>query len=430
MCIEEAGRVHLPRRADPVQRKGQRRPAGLRAQFFLAYVVGPAAPAFADAAAHHQHVDHAAVVHVTVVPVVHAGADDYHRATFCLVGVVGELPRHGDHLIAWHTGDLLLPGRCVRRVVVEVGSGELARQSARDAVLRHLQVEHGGHQRRALFARLAQRDALHRHRAHQHITLLVVGKVLVVNAAKVRKANLRAVMDGCAFHHRELERDLSAVTRFLGLQVPLAGIGAAVRAPAKADGALRQHHLAALVECHGFPLGVVGLAELAVEVRGPHIAVGHHDGVAAGQHMLFEHDQHRQVGVAACVVVKVSRARLAVAAEVIVFQDHMAHGHGECGVGALLGVQPDVRQLGHLGVVGRDRHGLGALVPDFGEEVSVRRACLRHIRAPRDDEARVVPVGRFGHVGLLSPDLRAGGRQVAVPVVKTHADAADQGQVA
>ena len=108
----------------------------------------------------------------------------------------------------------------------------------------------------------------------------------------------------------------------------------------------------------------------------------------------------------------------------------MAHGHRHRRVGALLGVQPEVGELGDLGIVGRHRHRLGALVAHFGEEVRVGRARLRHVGAPGDDEAGVVPVGRFGHVGLLAPDLRAGRRQVAVPVVEAHAHAADQAQVA
>src|SRR3546814_9674858 len=49
--------VHLARRTTPVQRERQRDPAGLRAQFFLADVVRPAAAGLADAAAHDQHVD-------------------------------------------------------------------------------------------------------------------------------------------------------------------------------------------------------------------------------------------------------------------------------------------------------------------------------------------------------------------------------------
>src|SRR5664280_1380224 len=53
--IEEAGAVHLARRPDPVEREGEHAPAGLRAQLFLADIVGPAAAALPDAAAHHQH---------------------------------------------------------------------------------------------------------------------------------------------------------------------------------------------------------------------------------------------------------------------------------------------------------------------------------------------------------------------------------------
>ena len=111
-------------------------------------------------------------------------------------------------------------------------------------------------------------------------------------------------------------------------------------------------------------------------------------------------------------------------------QDHVAHRHRQRGVGALRRVQPEVGELGDLGVVGRHRDDLGALVADLGEEVRVGRARLRHVAAPGHDERRVVPVGRLGHVGLLAPGLRRRRRQVAVPVVEAHAHAADQRQVA
>ena len=213
-------------------------------------------------------------------------------------------------------------------------------------------------------------------------------------------------------------------------QVPLALVGAAVRPPAEADRAVGQHHLARLVERDRLPFRIVGLAERAVEVGGAHVAVGHHDGFAAGQLVLLQHHQHRHVGVAAHVVVEVGAALLAAVREVELLQDHVAHRHRHRGVGALLRVHPDVGELGDLGVVGRHRDGLRALVAHLGEEVRVRRARLRHVGAPGDDEARVVPVGRLGHVGLLAPDLRAGRRQVAVPVVEAHAHAADQAEVA
>ncbi len=93
-------------------------------------------------------------------------------------------------------------------------------------------------------------------------------------------------------------------------------------------------------------------------------------------------------------------------------------------------MHPEVRQLGDFGVVRRDGHRLGAAVAHLGEKVRVGGACLRHVAAPRDDVRRVVPVGRFRHVGLLTPHLRTCRRQVAIPVVETHADAADQRQVA
>src|SRR6185437_9303746 len=59
----------------------------------------------------------------------------------------------------------------------------------------------------------------------------------------------------------------------------------------------------------------------------------------------------------------------------------------------------------------------------------IRRARLRDVRAPDEKIGRVVPAGRLRHVGLLSPDLRGGGWQVAVPVVEGGNHAADEGEV-
>ena len=191
--IEKAGRVHLAWWADPVKCEGQRCPAGLRPQLFLAHVVCPAAAAFADTAAHHQHVDDAAVVHVAVVPVVHAGADDDHGAAFGLLGVVGELAGNRDDLVARHAGNLLLPGRGVWRVVVEVGCGQLTWQATRNTVLGRLQVENRGHHHLAGSLPFAERDALHRHGAYQYIALFVVWKMVVMDAAEIRKTDLGAV---------------------------------------------------------------------------------------------------------------------------------------------------------------------------------------------------------------------------------------------
>ena len=111
-------------------------------------------------------------------------------------------------------------------------------------------------------------------------------------------------------------------------------------------------------------------------------------------------------------------------------EDHVAHRQRHRSVGALLRAEPDVGEFRRLAIVGRDRHRGRALVANLGHEMGVGRACLRHVRAPHHQEGRVVPVGAFRHVGLLAPGLRAGRRKIAIPVVETHADAADQRQIA
>ena len=88
-------------------------------------------------------------------------------------------------------------------------------------------------------------------------------------------------------------------------------------------------------------------------------------------------------------------------------------------VGALLGVHPQVTQLGHFGIVGRDGHDLGALVAHLGQEVRVGRARLRHVGAPGNDVRAVVPVGRLSGTSVCSPQVCGDcWGQVAVPVVK------------
>ncbi len=108
----------------------------------------------------------------------------------------------------------------------------------------------------------------------------------------------------------------------------------------------------------------------------------------------------------------------------------MPHRERQRRVGALLRVQPQVAELRAFRVIGEHRHDLGAAIARLDEEMRVGRARLRDIGAPHHDERRVVPVGRFRHVGLLAPGLRRRGRQVAVPVVEAQAHAADQRQVA
>src|SRR3546814_16487756 len=77
-------------------RSGEWEPARLRAQFFLTDVVRPAAARLADAAAHHEQRDDAAIAHVHMIPVIETGAENDHRAAAGLLRRVGELARDLD----------------------------------------------------------------------------------------------------------------------------------------------------------------------------------------------------------------------------------------------------------------------------------------------------------------------------------------------
>ena len=107
----------------------------------------------------------------------------------------------------------------------------------------------------------------------------------------------------------------------------------------------------------------------------------------------------------------------------------MAHRHRHGCIGTLLGLHPDIRELCDLRVIGRDCHCFCPFVPNFREKVGVGSPRLRYVGAPGDDEAGVVPVRRFWNIGLLAPNLWAGGRKVAIPIVKTHTHATDEAQV-
>ncbi len=108
----------------------------------------------------------------------------------------------------------------------------------------------------------------------------------------------------------------------------------------------------------------------------------------------------------------------------------MAHGHRQGRVGPLLGMQPQIGELGCLGIVGGDDGALRPLVADLRIEMRIGRPGLRHVGAPDQEITRIVPIGTFGNVRLLAPGHRAGGRQVAIPVIEGEADAAEKGQIA
>ncbi len=385
MRIEERGGVHVARRTVPVQREGKRGPAGLRAQLFLSHIMAPAAARLADAAAHHQHVDDAAIVHVHVVPVVETGTENDHGTAIGLFGIGCKFAGDGNDLVARDARDLLRPGRCIGQALVIGPGGVLVAKPAIEAVIGGEQVEHGRDQHFALLQlELAGRDL-----AHQHAVMVGAFKIIVLAIAEIRE---RHIGDGIVRARRnETLGEFHILTpAILFFKVPLAVI-----APAEADGALRGNiGTRSRIKGDRLPVGIVGLAQIVLQVRGAQEAVRHVASV-----LLREHDQHREVGIFAAIILEIGNLPV----EMVFAQDHMAKRHGKGGVGALLRVQPEVGELCGFRIVGRDHDRLGALVAHFRIEMRIRRAGLRHVGTPEHQEARIVPVCRFRHVGLFAP---------------------------
>ena len=200
--------------------------------------------------------------------------------------------------------------------------------------------------------------------------------------------------------------------RVFQIQVP-----AAFLVPAETDAAVGHHEAPGSgVEQHGLPLGVVrGVAQVGrpQEPAGLELTL-----------VFFQHDRKGQVGVGFGVGAEI----LALTLDVEFLQDHVAHGHGECGICPRLGRQPGVGELDVLGVVRGHGGHPGAAVAGLREEVGV--GCPRHgqVGAPDDHVGGFVPVGALRHIGLLAPHLGRCRRQVAVPVVKARQHPADQRQ--
>src|SRR5690554_3908534 len=287
MGVEEGGRIHVAWRALPVQAKRQRLPASLRAQFFLANVVGPATAALADTATHDQHVDQATVVHVHVVPVVHTGTHDDHGTTFGLVGVIRKLTGNADHFLRRYAGDLFLPGRGVRLHFV-VGSGAvILAQASADAVVGDHQVVNSDH---TAFGAVCQLDLASAQLVLEDVLDFHVLEVVVLNTTEVREGNVHNVV--VLLDHGQLKVYIGALGGLL--QIPLA-----LLAPAVTDGAIRCSQLAgALVNGDGFPFRVVLLTQSVHQITGAQETARHEATVL----FLIQHDQVGHVGITAHVI--------------------------------------------------------------------------------------------------------------------------------
>ena len=211
---------------------------------------------------------------------------------------------------------------------------------------------------------------------------------------------------------REAEQRVDALVVFFQLQIP-----APFLVPSKTDAAVgNPKTLGGRIVQDRFPLGVVGLL---AQIRRPQESTGN-----IGLAVLFEHDDKRQIRVGLGVIGEV--VHLAVDIEFL--ENDMGHGHGQGRIRARPGGQPGIGELDVFGIIGRHRSHLGAPVAGLGVEMRIRGAGHGQIGAPHDEIRGLVPVGTFGDIGLLAPDLGRGRRQIAVPIVKTDHGAADEGK--
>ena len=361
----------------PVKRKCKRCPTGLRTQFFLSHILAPAATGFTDGAAHHQHVDEAAVVHVQVVPVVQAGTHNHHGTALGIVCVLCKFTCHTNHQFRFHTGVFFLPCRGVRFVCKIIFGNVFIVQTVVHAVLCNQQIEYGRHQLRFT---IGQRDFFHRHFAVNHFVMF---------AAIVAEADAYHIVR--TLFQRTRCKDF--LTLRFGFQVPF---GATV--PTEAHRTVwHGQAVGILIPNNGFPFGIFLFAQLLVQL-------GRTQAVTRTVALLIfvQAHQHRHIGQATGVVFKI----IGRIVDVEFFQNHMSHGHGQCRIRTLARRHPDVAEFRHFAEVGRDGNGFRAFVTHFGVEVCVRRTRHRDVRTPNQQVVGVIPVGRFGNVGLLAPCLR------------------------
>ena len=313
----------MTRRTLPVKGKRQRLPAGLRTQFFLTYIVRPATPALTDTAAENQHVDQTTIVHVQVIPVVQSRTDDNHRTTIagCTVNVV---------------------------------------QATFQTIVCQRQIINGGHQGGAAISQL---QAFHRQLVQQNVFQFHFVEVFSAVATKVREAHLSDLI--LATQQAQLQLGFFASFAVALLKIPFA-----LLAPAEANRTVRRNHFAIGIKGDCFPFRIVFLAQ-----RIHQIGSAQHTTRSVVTVALFQHHQHRHVGVATHIVGEI----LAWVVEVEFTQHYVAHRQRHCRIGALFRCQPQIAQFGDFSVVWRDGNSFGAFVTHFSKEVSIRGTRLRHV---------------------------------------------------
>ncbi len=350
----------MTRRTLPVEGKRQRLPAGLRTQFFLTYIVRPAAPALTDTAAENQHVDQTTIVHVQVIPVVQPRTDDNHRTTVRFISVIGKFTGDANNLAARNAGNLLGPGRGVSFHIVIAGCTVNVVQATFQTVVCQRQIINGGHQ---CGAAISQLQAFHRQLVQQHVFQFHFVEVFRAVATKVREAHLSDLI--LATQQTQLQLGFFASFAVALLKIPFA-----LLAPAEANRTVRRNHFTIGIKGDSFPFRIVFLAQCIHQ-----ISSAQHTTRSVVTVALFQHHQHRHVGVAAHIVGEI----LAWVVEVEFTQHYVTHCQRHCRIGALFRCQPQIAQFGDFSVVWCDGNSFGPFVTHFSKEVSIRGTRLRHV---------------------------------------------------
>ena len=138
--------------------------------------------------------------------------------------------------------------------------------------------------------------------------------------------------------------------------------------------------------------------------------------------VLVKFDEEGCVGVATHVVQEHGFPTT----DVELREDDVAHGHGQCPVGARGDAQPLVGEFRVVGVVGAHDDDLLAVIARLGHEVGVGCAGHRYVGPPHDEVLGVEPVAGLRHVGLVPEHLGTGWGQVGIPVVEAQHGATEQ----
>ena len=182
-------------------------------------------------------------------------------------------------------------------------------------------------------------------------------------ATKVREAHLSDLI--LATQQAQLQLGFFASFAVALLKIPFA-----LLAPAEANRTVRRNHFAIGIKGDCFPFRIVFLAQ-----RIHQIGSAQHTTRSVVTVALFQHHQHRHVGVATHIVGEI----LAWVVEVEFTQHYVAHRQRHCRIGALFRCQPQIAQFGDFSVVWRDGNSFGAFVTHFSKEVSIRGTRLRHV---------------------------------------------------